>query len=364
VDVKDIDFDELDRAVNSAISKNNSADSENPTAASVLPNEPTISVPAPQPISTAPVMPNRQSISRPATGRFMDMVHSSNNMRVSVPERPALRPLSSSFTASQMTVQAPASPVIRPMQPQVNATVKTDNSDVDIDRISDEIDKTLNVNTGDVQESPFLPGAKVEKRPLNAFSFQSNSSQETPAEPIKVSPVDDMLGDQDKVETPLPAELQSDLLTIEASEVAKTDEMSIPDDLEEESDESIEPQDTTDEPVANNQYLSTEEDDAPVFDEIKKDTVSDSNLKSTVSSDLQNPIAPVAATSIPKQYTELPNTEEKEIGSIYDTNSYHKAMAPLPKKKSGWMWVIWIALLMIVSVGAGIAVYFFVLPQL
>ncbi len=353
MDVKDIDFDELDRAVNSVISKNNFSNDNSSATTPVLSDESTTNiVPEQRPTPDVPVFPNRQTISRPATGRFMDMVHSSSNMRVSVPERPALRPVSSPI---------PTTPIVNaPVPSLTDNTMKNDNSDVDIDRISDEIDKTLSVNANEVQESPFLSGAKVEKRPLNAFVSQQSIDQTASTEPIKVAQVDDMLGSQEKVETPLPAELQNDLLSIEASEVAKMDEIAIPDDIEGDSPETTDSQDITYESEAESPYTPTEQNNIVDREETTDNIVSDLSTKLT-SPSTQNPIA---ATSIPQQYTELPSTEEKEIGSIYDTNSYHKAMAPLPKKKSGWMWVIWIALLMIVSVGAGVAVYFFVLPQL
>ena len=364
MDVKDIDFDELDRAVNSAISKNNIVNDESLTSTPVLTDDPTTnSTPTPQTTPAAPLMPSRQAISRPATGRFMDMVHSSNNMRVSVPERPTLRTVLSPIPAPALTpVSTPS--VISPLQNLTSDITKNDNSDVDIDRISDEIDQTLNV-TSDVQESPFLPGAKVEKRPLNAFTPQQNIDQEVLVEPIKVAPIDDMLNGQDKIETPLPAELQSDLLSIEASEVAKMDEAAIPDDFENEepaeATDSDASQEIAEEATTESQYAPIEQNDIPTKEEAIDNITPDLTLESTSPINTQNPIV---STSIQQQYTELPDTNEKEIGSIYDTNSYHKAMAPLPKKKSGWMWIIWIALLMIVSVGAGVAVYFFVLPQL
>lgn len=349
MDVKDIDFDELDRAVNSAIAKDGSGNIERPVVASITPTSvvpiaPTINS---KPLPTTPVPASRPTISRPATGRFMDVVHPSTNMRVAIPERPALRPLSSSMTSQPSVNPAPTS--------LNNFLTKDNNADFDIDKISDEINKTLKTDMNEAQDSPFLPDAKVEKRPLNAFTSEQNANVSTQlAGSDKAISPDVLSGGQEKIDTPLPAELQNDLLSIEAAEVAKTDEAYIPDDFDDE-DEPETPE-VSENPVgidtAESQYIPVSPDKAPTLEE--KPVVAPTPT-------LTNPIA---ATSIPQQYTELPNTGDKEIGSIYDTNSYHKAMTPPAKKKSGWMWVIWIALLMIVSVGAGVAVYFFVLPQL
>jgi len=368
VDVKDIDFDELDRAVNSAISKNKPVDDEFLATTPVVPaSAPEVTpLPVPTPVftptsaPTTPIPAARQTMSRPATGRFMDMVHSSGNMRVAVPERPSLRPMSS-----------PASPVLpKPslnMMPKMPSNpVKNNNSnpDIDIDRISDEIDKTLGNSLSDNQDSPFLPDAKVEKRPLNAFTAEQNVSAPIKLpDSINFPPIGKTTDIQENVDTLLPAELQNDLLSIEADEVTKADEVYIPEDSEDSEEEltaSVPQEIQTDGDAIKNQYVPSEPAVTPVLEEKPVETVTVAQ-NSTPSSTITNPIV---ATSISQQYAELPNTGDKEIGAIYDTNSYHKAMTPPVKKKSGWMWVIWISILMIISVGAGIAVYFFVLPQL
>ena len=69
-------------------------------------------------------------------------------------------------------------------------------------------------------------------------------------------------------------------------------------------------------------------------------------------------------TSISQQYTEKPNSDNQKTGAIYDTSSYHKVITRQPNKKSGWMWVLWIFLLLLAGAGAGVAFYFFVMPNL
>jgi hypothetical protein len=64
-------------------------------------------------------------------------------------------------------------------------------------------------------------------------------------------------------------------------------------------------------------------------------------------------------TSIPQQYREEPNTGDKDNGGIYDTDSYHQPLAHPAKKKSGWLWVLWIVIILIIGAGGGAALYFF-----
>ena len=355
--MKDIDFEELDRAVNSAIAQRQSMGVSNPTQVSSVPADNSVSGPVPAPAVVSSPIPSsdtsinlatRQTIARPATGRFMDMVHSSANMRVSVPERVPSRPVINS-AIPQQNISFNSNPV-NPVTQQNNS-----NLDSDIDKLSDEINKTINIGANDTSSSPFLSDAKVEKRPLNAYTpeqpivNQNDNTQKT------VDQLGEKIDDQNPIDTPLPAELQSDLLSIEAGEVTKADEQAIADDFVDENDqpslvEDIEisesVRDTEEDETLNSNVIS------PMSEMLKKEN----NQSLETSANVINSIQP--------QYTELPSTGEKEIGAIYDTNSYHKAMPAPVKKKAGWTWVVWISLLMIASVGAGVAVYFFVLPQI
>ena len=70
------------------------------------------------------------------------------------------------------------------------------------------------------------------------------------------------------------------------------------------------------------------------------------------------PVVPTGPTSIPQQYQEEKSTGDQPSGSIYDTDSYHQPLAHPAKTKSGWLWIIWILLLLIVSGGGAVALYF------
>lgn len=362
--MKDLDFDELDRAVNSLISGepgsvsggNSSSDVNNTTSSTsaqrLVDDQTTVS-------STIKPTP---PIEKPATGRFMDVVHPSSDMRTSslvMPERTSSLGMSSPVTTSPLV----PTPAIFPMKTDKSATespsfsgqsnpidfsAMNDNSavsadkdeDADIDRISNDIDNTINRTSDEPLDSPFLSGAKVEKRPLGTFSAEPTvtptpvtasetvaaPSSPSPFWPVKPSTPSETTDPEIKMPTditpaapPLPAELQDDLLSIESDTLAQ-----------------------------------------PVKPSVVPPIISNSSTPISTTTAL----TAAAATSIPQQYTEQPNSGNKDNGAIFDTKSYHKAMVRPTKKKSGWMLVVWIAILLVVGIGAGVAVYLFVLPRL
>ncbi|HEU4831033.1 MAG TPA: hypothetical protein VFS65_02590 [Candidatus Saccharimonadales bacterium] len=343
----DIDFDELDRAVNSLTAKTPSDDNSSVGEASSAPQTP----PAPTPPSP-PVNPSAPPLAaRRSPGRFMDMVRpTSARPESAAPER--VSRVGTTIGSSPAPGVAPSSPEIINTPPPAAASPDTppapvtsewpdpldfhgftstddsqDAEDDDIDKISADITNSIATTDSDLPDSPFITNAKVEKRPLGAFSNepQQPESPAITAEPTEPqtqptpSPDDAEPAPQpqleapyipteaDDVDTPLPAELQDDLLSIESS-------------------------------------TATQESAADI-----------------AVRDNEQPIGP---TSITQQYKEQPSSGEKASGAIYDTSSYHKALVKPAKKKSGWMWVIWITLLLVVGAGAGAAVYYFVLPLL
>jgi len=365
--MKDLDFDELDRAVNSLIGNKTS---------SVTPAEPLLTAPAPQaelapvasplliepsedkPVQALPLAARRTS------GRFMDVVHPSSDMRsTSMPTRPMSRvgttiqapktvqgaygspstpeTVVESTSSKPDTTTSPEWPdpidfhgfdgekkevvdtigesPVQTSVPEPQEAVLEVDEDSDISKLADDINATLAGTTEQPLNSPFLSDAKVEKRPLGTFSLNETTTPEVPA-PIVVPPVvvkpeaetpeAVSTGNNSNVptetNTPMPAELQDDLLQLES------DNVTLP---------------------------------AP---EVK--AVEDS--------------APIGPTSITQQYKEQPSTSDQPTGAIFDTHAYQKPLAHPAKKKSGWTWVIWTLALIIVGAGAGAAVYFFVLPLL
>lgn len=316
--MKDLDFDELDRAVNSLVSApvgyNDStevvekvleldpASEQQPAAASIA----TQSSPAAAPKPTI--------LGRTNTGRFMDFVPQSSSTRVSI-----TAPVRTSRQGVAVTPAPSSVPKINPTAPaQPTSSTSTWPDPIDYNNSTKSSTESM--------DSPFLSGAKVDKRPLGAFSNESQPSatevtipQQNPVEQLANS----TLGIKTIVDhTPLPAELDNDLLSIESNGDSKL----------------------TDAPIVPVVPIA-----APVV----------ATPEAVVSQPVNTP-----AVSIAQQYQEKPSTGDQKNGAIYDTDSYHKALLHPAKKKSGWLIVLWVSILLVVGAAAGAAVYFLVLPKL
>ena len=154
--------------------------------------------------------------------------------------------------------------------------------------------------------SPFLADAKVEKRPLGAAGEPTavvSAEPELAPEPTIAAP--------ETENTPMPEELQSDLMAIESAA-------------------------------------------AP-------DVASEVTSDESVSADTA-PQASVATgpTSIARQYKEQPRTasEDDESGAIFDPQTYQQPIEHPAKKSSGWGWVIGIIVIILLAVGAAVAAWF------
>jgi len=357
--MKDLDFDEIDRAVKLA-NPGSSVVSEG-----VATPVNTVTEPTQVASQTSPTIINQQRSSR--SGRFMDVVHPSSNMRrtpltiskpepepkndskppetsppalKSTPESTPIPTLPLTLTPSQVqSLPAEANNWPDPIDYRGNQINTTDNTttnqdqkgDTDIDKISNDITSQLNQKSAEPLESPFISGTKVDKRPLGAFSTEPED-QEVAKETEQIleqADVQENIDDLKEKETPtgkekpavidtsLPEELQGDLLSIESGD------------------------------------SSTNSD------------------KSNAAKALVNTVNPhenqtqsVAPNSISQQYKEQPSSGDQDTGAIYDTDSYHKSLVHPYKKKSGWSWVVLTIILIILGVGAGIAVYKYVLPIL
>jgi len=367
--VKDLDFDELDRAVNSLVAGAPGSNTSDEPKEKTLDIDTGSSQQSTSDPLVAPVTPSLAG--RRSTGRFMDVVHPSSDMRSALvmPERTSHQgttidpSVEMPVTTDEVKLPVPnnAPSVTTPKTNdwpdpidfnESNKNVagkndapvenKDDNEDADIDRISDEITNTLDPKPDKPLDSPFLSGTKVEKRPLGSFSDEiptktsiSNPMSTPTSTPITQSST--TAKDTIENDTPLPAELQDDLLLIEADSSAQPEEKS------DKITDSIPATTTVDVSTAN-----------PVS-EIKPKSVASEPI---------NDEKPTGPTSITQQYKEQPSSGNQDTGAIYDTNVYHKTPMYPAKKKSSWLLILWIVILLVVGAGAGAAVYFFVLPNL
>ncbi len=361
--MKDFDFDEIDRAVNSASAGTSLASDEvKPINQSANESNPNPAVPTP---TSTPALAGRRS-----SGQFMDVVHPSSNMRKPPFKMPERVPTPNPVTNSPTTPSTPIEPSLNnetSSNPAESATMpdpiefnnpntspESDNNstspamdeDADIDQISDDITKELSQKSGELPETPFISGTKVEKRPLGAFSGDqsSHSGEQTKDEEsnikAKSSDGEELLP---KTNESLPDELQNKLLKIESAD-ASTDPVVIP------------------EVDTSTIKVTTPESFAPVADTAAEKEPPVPIENKPVTQKVEN--KPIVATSISQQYKEQLSTNDQKSGAIYDTDSYHKTLSHPPKNKSGWLWVVWIILLLVIGVGAGVAAYNYVLPLL
>lgn len=351
--MKDIDFDELDKAVNSLMAETSLGDhpeEKPPKDEAVVTIKPSLQADdssrriTPKDLSSAvsntlseqnsekpaaredvPKSPAPESapVIKRRTGRFMDVVHTP----------PVARDESARPAASRTGL------TISPPESEKPAEEKTDESkdeevNANVDKITtpenvvDENEKSRrdtddwqsggDFGTKDEPEtaepdteeaeplvSPFLPDAKVEKRPLGSPAPEAEMPAEYETTASGQSPEDQLPADPDQG---LPQELQDELLAVESD-------------------------------------TSMQFDGEPEPEE-----------KPEADSPAETPAKPLS-TSIPQQYKPEPSVPDETEGDVFDTRSYHQPIIHPAKRKSGWLWVLGIVLLILLGAGAGAAVY-------
>ena len=290
--MSDFNFDEIDKAVNGALENDDAAEARGSLGSSR--EDP--------PVRATSSMPAAR---RASGGRFMDMVHPSSDMRRegnggNVPPAPVVPPKPTE-TASSTTLPEPPVLLKTPGQNSVAPTADTP------DTVAGNYETVADWATP--LESPFLPGAKVEKRPLGG------------AEPTAFSLNDSLLEEPEDVLLEAPEEE----LRLEASNELLLEVTAFPDPIDFSADKE-----------------GTETDN----DEVVVEVVTDDTAPETetfTSHDTTPAVyeeEPVGPASITQQYREQPVVEQ-ESGAIYDTESYHQALAPPVKKHSALRVIVW-----------------------
>jgi len=322
--VKELDFDELDKAVSNLMGsvakpsdgsdKKSPATPSAPSAAPVNAESPVVIPEAPRvelsPSTTERPSPRVAVPMQRSSGRFMDVVHPSGDMKQSRPLTPpsregiAITPRPSVSSAvepvkpSAVSPILPASPDIMPdpislagsAKPSV-APVSTPNPDVTM--LPKPDDKKA---PAAIADSPFLPDTKVEKRPLG--NQPPTGGEDKDALPSKIESTNN---DDGNPPAPLPAELANDLVTIESKELTAAHAPAVP--------------------------------------------------------ELEKAIVPSGPTSITQQYREQPSSGDDSHAAIYDAASVPQPLTHPPKKKAGWLWIIWVLLLLALGGGGAALLY-------
>jgi hypothetical protein len=429
--MKDLDFDELDRAVNSLMTnvpKSEPQTDDAPEKTLDIPSTPgsgtdlsfdkvteaagkAADAPEPKgaekPAETPVSVPTRASAaaqhasrsmqaaaptSRRA-GRFMDVVHPSADMKKPDAPKPvsrqgvSLEPLSSPSqkiadvvpqkkdvkeiapksvvpavddkpeekpTAAPVVLEAPAPPAPEE-EPSASKSMsdwpdpldmmtaaepeKKEETEAPEEPKAEEIQPEVEPETAPAPlTSPFLPDAKVEKRPLGGIAPEEDApveddmiSRAPMADDTKKSvddPNNQLPANPTAVEQALPEELSGDMMAVEA--------------------------DTTHAELKRTHDENQAE--TPPTPQEKPAVPKDSEPKETEPepvADIENKPVSAGPTSIPQQYKEEPSTGDQDNGSIYDTDTYHQPLAHPAKKKSDWMWVLWIVLILALGAGGG-----------
>lgn len=397
--MKDIDFDELDRAVSSLMGsvpkegdKKDTNESATPAQepsvqssaevnlapagaqlespvvpeASVL-DEPQVTETAasdsattvdsapsnqPEPSSTPPVRRGRFMDVKPTGGR--DSARPAPSRPVSR-QAPALQPVggeaevqSERPSVSEPAFEQPSSanqPDPISFQPETSAS-EAESSEL-LNSAKEQVDSILaetpQASTEEVDgyseplDSPFLPGAKVEKRPLgrpaeaaapvvDLASELAEGGDTTPASEATQDVSDNISPNKDAQlpEQPLPPELSSDVLSIETDSGTVADLAAA---SAETSPEASKPQPEV-QPTAQPAPPAP----APVA------------------------ASRPAAVSIPQQYRVEPKKSEEpqSTSTIYDA----QPLSHPAKKTPGWVWVVAITVIIILGVAGGVAVYY------
>jgi len=361
--MSDIDFDELDKAVNNLMQET-TADETPSVTTPLQPQTTPISgqvsqekVPLPGDtavkVSDRPQAPSAPVVRR--RGQFMDIVAPQSSKKPTptvsrqaldiapvhddiVAEAPAPAPSPLDMSALDPKEETGT----QSMPDPIDFTGKDTEEPIEPSEVSEVQDEStpstpvMEVETTDAEEtseqplsSPFLPDAKVEKRPLGSPAPLSLdtlgpelqkekdetdlSAAEMPAEP--------------SMNTAMPDEFHPELATIDAEATSQ------PTPSAEIEEKAISADET---PLANNTSL-------PVSEKAQD--------------------APAVPASIPQQYEEKPSTYDPENGSIYDTSEYHQPLQHPDKKKSG-MWIV-VMILACVLLGSALAAlyYYFVMAR-
>ncbi len=356
--MKDLDFDELDRAVNSLMTKNDSKPTVTALTDTVAQAEPSTDTSQSRLPSTATPDVDDSLISEDNTmttpsktiaprrsGRFMDMMPASATT-VLTPAR--------KFTSRQGVSLSPMNDIVAASavkkSPEVSENSENTSSSVDevstpshswpdpidlheaqnpvpeaesiaeLPVIATEAEVTSEPATPIPEnDSPFILDAKVEKRPLGGNEMSSVSSADEPV---------NLVANTDTQSTPqiMPAELGEDLLAIEAGSSATSP-------------------DTT--PASAAPASTSLPAESPVTEE--PSSMATQQPQSV-------PQQPGASSSISQQYKVAQSTRDQSHAALYDT-----AAEPLKhpaKQSSSWPIIIVIILLIVLGAGGAAALYF------
>ncbi len=386
--MSDIDFEELDKAVNSLVGGSPKDEKKEQTSESNEAPKSVGSVSKPEATPTSPNLPSRRA------GRFMDMKHDSSDMTkdnspsLITSTKTTIAPISKNIKAEPKSDAAaieetakndwseskeggsdddeehdnttsPDTNMPDPIDHFESKQKETDDKSEESSKESDnkpdkhdeperKFEETDNKRDehekDDSKPSPFIDDAKVEKRPLGGFSSES------PVDPPKKDE-ESKDGEEQTVEAPatpieLPPELDKNLVAIEAGEAPEVTKV----------------------PEADSVIPETDEDDKKAESSEKEDT-KESKKDEKPAKDTKQAVSQLLATassgSIPDQYKRENRSHELHTDHpLFDSEHLKAIPVSAPKKPKStaakvfqWIFIALGLLLLGGSLGAAIFVF-------
>lgn len=312
--MSEIDFEELDKAVSNLMgrvkgfdtdeSKSTDTTVRNDSNSSAddaqketdVKKEAVIEATAKPEVSREELGLSRKPSSPRSSGRFMDVVHPSADMRAKVASTPSMPPDLSAQSPSAAFDQQPTAEDAAPL-------------------------------------TPFLPDAneKVKKRPLGTKSWfsrhadnnsneKNEAAEEAVSQPIDVKPINGEYSDD-----PLP-------------------------DKNEEKGQDQRPLDATDFEILSEEQRKLQSIESL---ELKIPNESEETVQAVESGDTEHLRHPTE-----RGQKDLKITAHEEHTGIYDTSAYHQPLSS-PKKKSVWGAILTVLLIIALCIGAAVAAFYF-----
>lgn len=393
--MSEIDFDELDRAVNDLMSNvdtskrheglddpedkvvtlDNSSTESGKVASSPATETTTVTPMSAPEAKPAPAQSSPLAVKR--RGQFMDMVHPSSDMTSA--SRPVKRDGVSIMPPSETVSTLPSTESVKKPSSVINAPVNNKPAPT-LSSIRTPSSTTV-VSTPMSTPAPAVPSAEKSSRPTTSSAIQP-PVQPNPTAPIAssysspeaVEPSDnknDQPEEVASVESEIPAEIVDEASSISSPQPLPTAPFL--------SDARVEkrPLGANSESAAKPPQDVAEEEDAPVSElvslpaELQGDVVAveasvplDIDKAGSLSEvDGQSSDADLvvdAGVDLTAQSIEQTDVDDQVNGSIYDTANYHQPIdGKKPEKKSSPLkWLAWFLVLLIVGVGAGVAYFF------
>jgi hypothetical protein len=284
-------------------------------------------------VSSEPV----PKVQRPASGRFMDVVHPSSDMRTSTPTPRLIVPERAVPGQQQPAAVPVVPPVEMPAPPLASSAPEVEASQegpiVAVETASETTDQPIE----SAPLTPFLPDAKVEKRPLGDMPGIVSSTDQP---------------DSTDNET----DQSADAPTVTNGEVDETGY-----EMGDDSQLPLNASDFNEKQTDAEKQLRAIEDGAqpsPENDELEKqsDASPEISVRAVESGDTEG-LSKAAQSGIIVNPVDETNPNNPDT-DIFDVKEYHQPLDHPVKQKSGWGTVLIIVIIIVICAGIGAATYF------